>query len=92
MNIYFVYETEQLMRREKKSFKTYRTLLGCSEDAREYKFGLDFEPEANSLIVFDEADRLILIDKEKFATLINSCLCVCQLLMMMAILKELNES
>ena len=75
--IYIVHETEQLMMRDKESFKMYWTLLGCDEDAIEYIVGLDFEPEANSLIVFDEADRFTLIDTEKFATLINSCFCVC---------------
>ena len=39
--------------------------------------GLDFVPEANSLVIFDEADRFILNDTGKFAALINSCLCIC---------------
>jgi superfamily II DNA or RNA helicase len=29
------------------------------------------------LIVFDEADRFILHDTEKFASLINNCFCIC---------------
>ena len=32
----------------------------CNEDVIGYKVGLDFEPQTNSLIVFDEADRFIL--------------------------------
>ena len=77
VKIYIVHETEQLMMRDKESFQMYWTLLGCGEDAIEYIVGLDFDPEANSLIVFDEADRFTLIDTEKFAALINSCFCVC---------------
>lgn len=42
-----------------------------------YKVGLYFEPYTNSLIVFDEADRFILTDTNKLATLMNSCLHVC---------------
>ena len=43
----------------------------------EYKVGLDFVPEENSLIIFDEADRFMLHDTEKFAALLNGCLCIC---------------
>ena len=43
----------------------------------EYRVGLDFVPEANSLIVFDEADRFILNYTALFASLINSCFCIC---------------
>ena len=43
----------------------------------EYKVGLDFVPEENSLIIFDEADKFMLHGTEKFAALINGCLCIC---------------
>ena len=75
--IYIVHETEQLMVRDQADSRAYWTLLGCTRNEIEYKVGLDFVPEANSLIIFDEADRFMLGATEKFTGLINSCLCIC---------------
>lgn len=55
----------------------YLTLLGLTEEVAEYKEGLDFVPEPNSLIIFDEADTFMLKDTERFAALINGCFCIC---------------
>ena len=63
------------MARDKESFKTYRTLLNAAKMWLS-KVDLDFEPQANSLIVFDETDRLILTDTKQLVVLINRCLCV----------------
>ena len=64
------------MVRDKESFKTYRTLLNAAKMWLS-KVDLDFEPQANSLIVFDETDRLILTDTKQLVVLINRCLCMC---------------
>lgn len=42
-----------------------------------YKVGLDFVPEPNSLLIFDEADRFLLKDSARFNKLINGCFCIC---------------
>ena len=77
VQIYIVHETKQLMMRDEQCFQIYWTLLGRDPGQMQYKMGLDFVPEANSLVIFDEADRFILNDTGKFAALINSCLCIC---------------
>ena len=42
-----------------------------------YQVGLDFIPEVNSLIVFNEADAFIFRDPIKFNTVASGCFCIC---------------
>lgn len=65
------------MERDKKDFQVYWTLLGIEGTAVKYHVGINFVPEPNSLIIFDEADVYMLGDPEKFAEMINGCLCLC---------------
>lgn len=77
MKIYIDNKTEQLMMRDNESFQMYWNLSRCGEDAIEYKVGLRFEPQANSLMVFDEASIFIFIGAEKLTSSIDSHLCIC---------------
>ncbi len=42
-----------------------------------YQVGLDFAPEPNSLIIFDEADVFMFKGSDEFTQLINGCFCIC---------------
>lgn len=74
--IHIVYENKHLMERDFNDFKFFWDLLGAAE-AVKYHVGLDFAPESNSLIIFDEADAFIFRDPVKFNALIIGCFCIC---------------
>jgi hypothetical protein len=75
--IYIVHENKHLMERDQKDFQVYWTLLSIDSTVVKYQVGLDFAPEPNSLIIFDEADTFMLGDTGKFTKLINGCFCIC---------------
>lgn len=75
--IYIVHENKHLMERDQKDFQAYWTLLGIDNATVKYQMGLDFVPEPNSLIIFDEADTFMLGDTGKFTKLIDGCFCIC---------------
>jgi hypothetical protein len=75
--IYIVHENNHLMERDQKDFQVYWTLLSINSTVVKYQVGLDFAPEPNSLIIFDEADTFMLGDTGKFTKLINGCFCIC---------------
>ena len=77
VKIYIVHEYEHLMKRDQEDFEVYWILLGVTVEVILYKAGLDFKAEPGSLIIFDEADTFMLKHTEKFATLIDSCFCIC---------------
>jgi len=86
-----VHENKHLMERDLSDFKVFWDMLNVKESVT-YQVGLDFIPEANSLIVFDEADAFIFRDPIKFNTVTSGCFCICPLPPLTTVtLKECKE-
>jgi hypothetical protein len=75
--IHIVISDQYLKRRDHKDFAVYWKLLGIDETEVQYHADLDFEPELNSLIICDEADRFMIEEPAKFEKIINGCFCIC---------------
>ena len=74
--VYLVFDNKHLMERDKSDFEDLWNLTGYREKV-EYHFGLDFEPENNSLILVDESDRLMFEEPKLFADFVNKKFCIC---------------
>lgn len=55
----------------------YWTLLGFETQVVYHYWGDEFEAAADELIIFDEADKLMLGDTDKFSQLVEKCLVLC---------------
>lgn len=76
--IYIVHESKYLMKRDQKDFQPYWQLLEIEGTASvKYQAGLDFIPEPNSLVIFDEADEFMFGSPARFTELIDGCFCIC---------------
>ena len=64
------------MERDKTDFEDLWNLAGCREKV-EYPIGCCFEPEANSLILIDESDRVMFESPKMFTDFVDGKFCIC---------------
>ena len=74
--VHVVFTSEHLMKRDKAEAADILLFIDDADTRVEYHVGIDFEPEAGSMVLIDEADTYMLDDPEKFRQFTSANVCI----------------